>query len=186
MINRFIIFCYCLTFGQAFFAQNILPKQGSVGVGTMQPKGSLDVKGVTYLERLLLGDVTNPTASLFQLGVPNQFADSTVFKIAQPNRTLFQISKDGVVRSREIIVDNADNWPDYVFDNSYQLRSLEELKGYIQSQKHLPNVPSAEQIQSDGLAVGEMNRLLLEKIEELTLYILQQEERIRCLEENQR
>lgn len=165
---------------------NSFPKTGAVGIGTTQPKGNLDVRGVTFLEQLVLGQPISSTSALFQLTLPDTFIDSTAFVISSNKRRLFQIGSNGIVRAREIIVDNASNWPDYVFADNYHLLSPDELRTYILTHRHLPNVPPALQIEQDGIPLGEMNRLLLEKIEELTLYILDQEERIRRLEENQK
>jgi len=73
--------------------------------------------------------------------------------------------------------------PDYVFDLSYKLLPLNELKSYISINKHLPNIPSAKDYETRGeIDLGELNLLLLEKVEELTLYILQLEERMKTLE----
>ena len=73
--------------------------------------------------------------------------------------------------------------PDYVFDLSYKLLPLNELKSYISINKHLPNIPSAKDYETRGeIDLGELNLLLLEKVEELTLYILQLEERTKALE----
>jgi len=73
--------------------------------------------------------------------------------------------------------------PDYVFDPLYKLLPLNELKTYITTNKHLPNIPSAKEYEERGeLDLGELNRKLLEKVEELTLYILQLEERTKALE----
>ncbi|MFY0592012.1 hypothetical protein [Roseivirga sp.] len=72
--------------------------------------------------------------------------------------------------------------PDYVFKPDYKLRSLSELENYIRANSHLPNIPSAKEVESNGQDVGEMQLKLLEKIEELTLYIIQQEKRIKLLE----
>ena len=72
---------------------------------------------------------------------------------------------------------------DYVFDDEYRLMSLDELSEFIKTNKHLPNIPSEAEVMKEGsFELGEMNKMLLEKIEELTLYILQQEERIKALE----
>ncbi len=90
----------------------------------------------------------------------------------------------GMVHSREVRVDlEAGEGPDYVFEENYDLRSLEETKAYIHTNKHLPEVPSAKEMEANGIELGDMNMLLLKKIEELTLYILEQEERIKRLEE---
>lgn len=66
--------------------------------------------------------------------------------------------------------------PDYVFDQDYELRNLDELRTYIDSHKHLPEMPSARKINEDGVNLGEFCMSLLKKIEELSLYVLQQNE----------
>lgn len=73
--------------------------------------------------------------------------------------------------------------PDYVFFSGYDLMPLSELRTYVQTNHHLPNIPSAEEMSSAPVDLGELNRLLLEKVEELTLYILDLEDRIGTLEE---
>jgi hypothetical protein len=67
------------------------------------------------------------------------------------------------------------NWPDYVFKKDYQLPSLREVKAYIDQNRHLPEIPSAEEIAKDGLNLGEMNKLLMKKVEELTLYLIEKD-----------
>jgi len=83
------------------------------------------------------------------------------------------------------------SWPDYVFEESYQLPPLAEIAAYIKTHKHLPEIPAAAEIEKDGQDVGEMNRQLLKKVEELTLYLIQQQQehentakRIKVLEED--
>ena len=75
-------------------------------------------------------------------------------------------------------------WPDYVFTPEYNLLSLEEVKKYIEEKGHLPNVPSEKEVLENGIELGAMNAKLLEKIEELTLYIIQLEERVDNIEKN--
>lgn len=88
----------------------------------------------------------------------------------------------GQIRAREVKVDLAQI-PDYVFDDDYNLLPLEKVKAFIQENGHLPNVKSEAQFQEEGsISLTEMNLKLLEKVEELTLYIIQQEERIKALE----
>jgi hypothetical protein len=64
------------------------------------------------------------------------------------------------------------NWPDYVFHEDYKLLSLNEVEQYITENHHLPNVPSAAEVEANGVNIGEMNAILLQKVEELTLYII--------------
>ncbi len=91
--------------------------------------------------------------------------------------TNYGLAVDDKIRAREIRVDN-DNWADYVFKKDYNLPTLEEVQKHIQEKGHLPNIPSAKEVKANGIELGEMNKLLLEKIEELTLYTLKQEKKI--------
>jgi len=91
-----------------------------------------------------------------------------------------ELDVNGTIRAREIKVE-ASPWPDYVFDNSYKLKSLNEVEAFINTNKHLPDVPSALQIKEQGVNLGEINAKLLQKIEELTLYTIEQH---RQLEKN--
>ncbi len=83
----------------------------------------------------------------------------------------------GTIRAEEIIVE-AQPWPDYVFEDGYALPSLEETLQHILEYKRLPGMPSAEEVAEKGLTVGENQRLLLQKIEELTLHLIQQDRTI--------
>jgi hypothetical protein len=69
------------------------------------------------------------------------------------------------------------NWPDYVFKKDYQLPSLTEVKTYIDQNRHLPEMPSEQEIAKDGLNLGEMNKLLVKKVEELTLYLIEKDKK---------
>ncbi len=91
---------------------------------------------------------------------------------------VFRIYGDGKMYATEVNVRLASNFPDYVFSPSYELRSIDELNNFIKRNGRLPNMPSATEVEKDGLNVGETSRLLVEKIEELTLYIIQQQELI--------
>lgn len=82
------------------------------------------------------------------------------------------LSVNGNIRAKEIKVE-AINWPDYVFDPSYKKMSLEEVELFIKKYRHLPGIPSAAEINEKGHSLGEMNELLLKKIEELTLEMIE-------------
>lgn len=86
--------------------------------------------------------------------------------------TAYRLFVERGIRTRKIKVDQ-DTWPDYVFDTSYQLLSLDELRTFIQLNKHLPHVPSAADVEKNGINLGDNQATLLRKIEELTLYLLQ-------------
>ena len=84
-----------------------------------------------------------------------------------------------VAYSEEVKVQLKNNWPDYVFTKEYKLPTLQEVEQHINEKGHLQNIPSAKEVQkNEGIELGEMNRKLLEKIEELTLYTIQQEKSI--------
>lgn len=72
--------------------------------------------------------------------------------------------------------------PDTVFEREYRLPDLDEVREYVDQNKHLPDIPSAAEVQRDGVSVGELSMKLLKKIEELTLYVVQQQDTIRGLE----
>lgn len=85
-----------------------------------------------------------------------------------------KLTVKGDIHSTEVRVDLSGSVaPDYVFDPNYQLLPLTELEGYLKRNKHLPEVPSAKQMDVDGLKLKEMNLLLLKKVEELTLYLIE-------------
>ena len=94
----------------------------------------------------------------------------------------YKMAVDGKLITEEVRVELSGTWPDYVFEEDYDLPTLEEIQQHIAANGHLPNIPSAKEIEAEGIQLGEMNKLLLEKIEELTLYIIKQEERISILE----
>lgn len=108
----------------------------------------------------------------------------------------YKLAVNGNIRAKEIKVEMA-NWPDYVFTKEYKLPSLAETEQHIKDKGHLPGIPSAKEVELNGVELGEMNRKLLQKIEELTLHLIQksrelnsekiknedQEERIKRLEQ---
>ena len=87
------------------------------------------------------------------------------------------LSVNGKIRSKEVKVENA-NWPDYVFSRDYHLSPLEETEKHIKEKGHLPGIPSATEVKENGIALGDMNAKLLEKIEELTLHLIQKDKEI--------
>jgi hypothetical protein len=94
-----------------------------------------------------------------------------------------KLAVKGTVHANEVKVDLLVPGPDYVFEKSYALPTLEEVKNYIDQNKHLPEIPSAKEMEANGVNVGEMNMLLLKKIEELTLHLIKQNNEIILLKE---
>jgi len=93
-----------------------------------------------------------------------------------------KLNVNGTIRSKKVKV-GATGWPDYVFSSSFKLRSLVEVESYIKVNHHLPEVPSAKEIEVGGLDLGAMDATLLMKVEELTLYTIDQEKRIKKQDE---
>lgn len=83
----------------------------------------------------------------------------------------------GLIRAKEIKVEES-NWPDYVFKPTYKLPSLTTVKAYIDKNKHLPDMPSETDVAKDGVNLGKMNKLLLKKVEELTLYLIDKDRQL--------
>ena len=88
----------------------------------------------------------------------------------------------GTIRANEILV-NIPSGADFVFDNNYHLMPLDQLSEYVHQNKHLPEVKSASEMEEDGVTMGEFQIQLLQKVEELTLYILQQQDEINTLKQ---
>lgn len=84
---------------------------------------------------------------------------------------------DGQLQAKEVKV-TLSGWPDYVFGEGYKLMSLDETEKFINENGHLPGVPSAQEVEEDGLSLGEMNARLMQKVEELTLHVIELQKQI--------
>jgi len=84
---------------------------------------------------------------------------------------------NGTIRSRRVVVE-LTGWPDFVFAQDYRLRSLSEVEKFIKESGHLPDVPSAKEIETNGLDLGDLVKLQMRKIEELTLYVIDLEKKL--------
>lgn len=92
-----------------------------------------------------------------------------------------RLSVNGTIKSKEVKV-TVEGWPDYVFKENYELMPLKELEAYIKRHQHLPNIPTETEVLANGLSLGEINIKLLEKVEELTLYLLQKDKQLSAVE----
>lgn len=185
---------------------------GKVGISTNSPQAKLHVSGFGEIIRASNGNAatqifengfqflnSSGTGRYYMLMTGNDFTISnssgnntgklilngnqvTIGQITPANGYLLSIG--GKAICEELKVQLRGLWADYVFNKDYQLKSFEELRLFIAKNKHLPNIPAAAEIEKNGLDVGDMQRRLTEKIEELTLYILQLEERLKKLETN--
>jgi hypothetical protein len=91
-----------------------------------------------------------------------------------------KLSVNGNIVTKKVRVTQT-GWADYVFDKAYKLPTLREIEQYIQKYKHLPEVPTSQEVQEKGVDVGNTQVLLLKKVEELTLYLIQQNKEIEQL-----
>ncbi|MFL9485706.1 hypothetical protein ACI6Q2_23185 [Chitinophagaceae bacterium LWZ2-11] len=111
------------------------------------------------------------------IGTGNLFVQNNV-GIGTTTPGSYKLAVEGKIGARKIVVTQAPNWPDYVFDSSYTLTPLAQIEQFIKDNKHLPDVPSAKEVAEKGLDVGDNQAVLLKKIEELTLYMIQQNKTI--------
>ncbi|WP_407427521.1 hypothetical protein [Arcticibacter sp.] len=137
----------------------------SVDVSFRNPR----VDSKTWWER----DPYNDIQSWGQAGLTYLTINKGNVGIGTTDTRGYKLAVNGKVRAKEVKVE-ATNWPDYVFSSSHEKPSLKDLEVYINDNKHLPEIPSAKQVEDEGLSLGEMNALLLKKIEELTLYLIEQ------------
>jgi hypothetical protein len=143
-----------------------------------------------------VGFGTNTPQAQYHFTVPDfQIGDNTKLQFKISNTTnnesmvfskgtqqLFKINKDGKVFAREIEINLTNPFPDYVFAKEYNLMSLNEVDAFIQINKHLPGIEPAATYEKEGVVnLGEIQLKLLEKVEELTLYVIQQQKEIEAL-----
>ncbi|WP_443946637.1 hypothetical protein ACJVDH_05910 [Pedobacter sp. AW1-32] len=176
----------------------ISPLGGKVGIGTTVPDAPLTVYGNSniYPARTGSGDarvfritttiadfpfLNNDYPVILSSGGGNQplVLDAARIGIgtSSPQERL---SVNGKIGATEIQI-RSDGWPDYVFKADYQLPSLPEIEQQIKLSGHLSEIPSAKDVETNGVALGEMNKLLLKKVEELTLHLIEKDKQIKSL-----
>ena len=106
--------------------------------------------------------------------ITNHFGNIGIGK-SPDNKTKLDVA--GTIRASEIMVEAQT--ADFVFEDNYSLRDLNQVEEFIKENKHLPDIPSAAEMEALGVNIAEMNKLLLQKIEELTLYVIQQNQALK-------
>jgi|GEM_PF-656222 len=157
-----------------------------LSINNVNKSAAIEIKanGNTHnYNKLIYMEYDGPNTELINV-VKNNASYSTFivngdgsFRLQNDTRKLLQLDADGLLHARRIIVDQ-QTWPDYVFKKEYHLMTLPELASFIQINGHLPNVPTETNVQENGIDLGEMNKTLLQKVEELTLYVIQQQKEI--------
>ena len=127
----------------------------------------------------VLSDIQDFSANMSETHLVNNFSimgNKVGIGTTSPDEKL---TVKGKIHTQEVRVDMLGPLvPDYVFANDYKLKSLEEVENYIYENKHLPEIPSAQEIEKNGLMLAEMNMSLLKKIEEMTLYMIEMKKEI--------
>jgi hypothetical protein len=156
------------------------------GAGTLTwiSKNSSGFQGMAYIGSMLQGDGTLNAAGKLIFATSNGTAvyqrmfidkDGNV-GIATTDTKGYTLAVNGTAIATSMTVKLYANWPDYVFKPQYHLPSLTEVKTYIDRNQRLPDMPSEAEVTKNGINLGEMNALLTKKVEELTLYLIQQKE----------
>jgi len=176
---------------------------GNVGIGRTTPTQKLDVdlgdvlvRGAGSFDvggeeaRVYLGDAYHYIKSINGSGVRiGTYGAGDVLAIMQLSGNVgigtvnpsHKLAVNGTIRAKEVIVDNV-GWSDFVFEDDYKLMPLQEVESYIQANGHLPEVPTAAEVQAKGVSLGEMQAKLLQKIEELTLHLIDLHKKIESLQ----
>jgi len=176
---------------------------GFVGIGTTNPGNRLSVKSASVGQDIMNG-LNSDGVEIYELGTLsdnesylqlNDKAGATMLLARTDLDRMYWLGNLGIgtttpdekltvkgkIHTEEVRVDLSVPAPDYVFADNYNLPTLESLEKFIKSESHLPEIPSAKEMEANGIELGTMNMLLLKKIEELTLYTLQQEKEIENL-----
>ena len=167
---------------------------GKVGIGTTSPNYQLsfgkndgatlamyenelgvNMTGLRYnVEKIGLELIANNTVGLYIANGGNVGVGTLI-----PDK---ELTVNGTIHAKEVLVDNLGPLADFVFKPTYKLMSLYEVEQYVNANRHLPEIPSASEVEKKGLNLGEMQNKLLQKVEELTLYIIEQQKKIDHLE----
>jgi len=193
---------YLNTNGNSYF------NGGNVGIGTGSPEELLEIKSVKPVQTF-----HEPGIASFKIGVDNGvfkivgmdngfgghigdfnnrnngqgFSMDNLGHIGigtyDTKGYRFAVAGDAIAESMTVKLQA--NWPDYVFKKDYVLTPLPEVKTYIDENQHLPEMPSEKEVIEKGLNLGEMNKLLTKKVEELTLYLIRKDEEIKIIRDQQ-
>ncbi|MBO9572457.1 MAG: hypothetical protein J7497_09645 [Chitinophagaceae bacterium] len=182
---RYLFMVLFLTSAPASFAQTSLALSGetplsftSLGTGTYNMTVVYNTASFFALDLAKKADSINAMPVDFLIDARGGLSKFFIIKGSSGNVAVGtfspteKLSVNGKVRAQEIKVEAA-NWPDYVFKSTYKLTPLAEIESFIKQNGHLPGVPSAKDVAGNGIEVGANQVVLLKKIEELTLYLIE-------------
>jgi hypothetical protein len=181
---------------------------GKVGIGTSAPKQLLTIGGISNAGKMGIIDKTNGVSGIIKANHNNhykggitlqystgdtesdqQFYDGLVLNYkgnvgigtANPQSLL---AVNGTITSKEVKVTvTVDGWSDFVFGSEFKLKEIEEIESFVKKNHRLPDIPSESEVIENGINLGEMDSKLLQKIEELTLYMIEFNKEIKILKQ---
>jgi len=204
-MKKFILFNVSIFFTILIKAQIFAPEikvklieNDYVGIGISQPQASLHLCDKILKFRIERTNSDNPGYWDFYIsqGIdnqgslylkPSQTDGDFIVNVSSGNVGIgisepeYKLEVDGTVRATTFSAESPP-WADFVFEPNYDLRSLNEVHNYIKEHKHLPDLPTEQHVKEKGIDLAQMNAILLQKIEELTLYTIEQQKRIEELE----
>jgi hypothetical protein len=162
--------------GAALFVNS---DNGNIGIGDYSPNKKLVVNGDVSLKNntneLLVNKIRSISGPIYF------FISGNELRINSDVGDIFRVTGAGHLYTRKVIVNTG--WSDFVFEDDYKLMPLHEVEAFIKTNRHLPEIPSAREVEENGVSLGEISASLLQKIEELTLYTIEQQKKMDELEQ---
>lgn len=160
-----------------------IPYSGDETYGTIEVNNSMNFNNGFTAGNATITDLSVSNLTAGSMSVSSLNLNSLTIGAKKPSGTFFnkyKLAVDGTIIAQEMIT-QSKFWADKVFHKGYKLYSLKELEEFITTHKHLPEIPSEKEILENGIAIDDMLRLQMQKIEELTLYVIQQQKEIDAL-----
>lgn len=194
-LSSFLFVCFMIVGLNVNGQTNTFPSSGNAGIGILSPEELLHILGNTSSDVTLKieNSATNGEAQIhlrrFQSDwkIINEhhlfferegntyvtFNEDGLIGIGTENPTV-KLAVNGTAKAKKMVVtEQASEWPDFVFEDDYQLPSLISLQKYVKKFKHLPGLPSAENIQREGQNLGSVQSGILKQVEELLLFVIE-------------
>lgn len=169
-----------------------IDNQGKVGIGILIPESKLHIlqSSEDYSSGIKIVGSTSPISGRIWMGTEKLHIDNatagtgsglTLLKdgsigigtVLSSNPNNYKLAVNGTLGAKEVKVEISSlTWSDFVFSDNYKLKSIKEVENYINEKNHLPDIPTANEVEKNGVNLGEMDAKLLQKIEELTLYVI--------------